>query len=347
MWIQATYNAILDPSGHPIKVVKIAMDVTVQKLRNAEYQAKVNAIDKGQAVIEFDLDGHVLTANRNFLMAMGYTLREIQGQHHSIFCTAAYTHTPEYRDFWLRLNEGEFMTGRFQRMGKFNREVWIQATYNPVVDLNGKVVKIVKYAYDVTKEVQLERHVSQRSSEMSTSVQQLIESITQIAANSGVAAELAQETNVAARSGYDSLQKSIAAIDNIQASSVQMAEIVRVIGDISGQTNLLAFNAAIEAARAGQHGVGFSVVAGEVRKLAERSSQAAREISKLIDESTQHVNQGAQVTKAAASSFEGILAAVTRTGNSVSAIASATDAQRNMAEAVTSTIHQLEQLKGG
>ena len=103
---------------------------------------------------------------------------------------------------------------------------------------------------------------------------------------------------------------------------------------------------ASEAARAGQHGVGFSVVAGEVRKLAERSSQAAREISKLIDESTLHVNQGAQVTKAAASSFEGILAAVTRTGNSVSAIATATDAQRNMAEAVTSTIQQLEQLKG-
>lgn len=346
VWIQATYNAILDPSGRPVKVVKIASDVTAQKLRNADYQAKVNAIDKGQAVIEFDLDGNVLNANRNFLAAMGYTLREIQGQHHSIFCTAEYTHTPEYRDFWLRLSEGEFMTGRFQRMGKFGREVWIQATYNPLLDLNGKVVKIVKYAYDVTKEVQLERHVSQRSNEMSRSVQQLIESITHIAANSGVAAELAQETNVAARSGHDSLQKSIAAIDNIQASSVQMAEIVRVIGDIAGQTNLLAFNAAIEAARAGQHGVGFSVVAGEVRKLAERSSQAAREISKLIDESTQHVNQGAQVTKAAASSFEGILAAVTRTGNSVSAIASATDAQRNMAEAVTSTIQQLEQLKG-
>lgn len=345
VWIQATYNAILDASGRAFKVVKIASDVTAQKLRNAEYQAKVNAIDKGQAVIEFDLDGNVLNANRNFLAAMGYTLREIQGQHHSMFCSVDYTHSPEYRDFWLRLSEGEFMTGRFQRVGKFGREVWIQATYNPLLDLNGKVVKIVKYAYDVTKEVQLERHVSQRSHEMSRSVQQLIESITHIAANSGVAAELAQETNVAARSGYESLQKSIAAIDNIQASSVQMAEIVRAISDIAGQTNLLAFNAAIEAARAGQHGVGLSVVAGEVRKLAERSSQAAREISKLIDESTQHVNQGAQVTKDAASSFEGILAAVTRTGNSVSAIASATDAQRSMAEAVTGTIHQLEQLK--
>lgn len=345
VWIQATYNPILDRSGRPFKVVKFATDVTELKLRNAEYKAKVDAIDKGQAVIEFDLDGQVLNANRNFLSAMGYTNREIHGQHHSIFCTPEYTHSPEYRDFWLRLSEGEFVTGRFQRVGKFGREVWIQATYNPLLDLNGKVVKVIKYAYDVTKEVLLEKYVTQRSREMSESVQHLIDSITQIAANSGVAAELAQETNVAARSGYDSLQKSIEAIDNIQASSVKMSEIVRVIGEIAGQTNLLAFNAAIEAARAGQHGVGFSVVAGEVRKLAERSSQAAREISKLIEEAALHVNQGAQVSKSAATSFEGILAAVMRTGNSVSAIASATDAQRDMANAVTSTIQQLEQLK--
>ncbi len=345
VWIQATYNPILDRSGRPFKVVKFATDVTELKLRNADYKAKVDAIDKGQAVIEFDLDGQVLNANRNFLSAMGYTNREIHGQHHSIFCTPEYTHSPEYRDFWLRLSEGEFVTGRFQRVGKFGREVWIQATYNPLLDLNGKVVKVIKYAYDVTKEVLLEKYVTQRSREMSESVQHLIDSITQIAANSGVAAELAQETNVAARSGYDSLQKSIEAIDNIQASSVKMSEIVRVIGEIAGQTNLLAFNAAIEAARAGQHGVGFSVVAGEVRKLAERSSQAAREISKLIEEAALHVNQGAQVSKSAATSFEGILAAVMRTGNSVSAIASATDAQRDMANAVTSTIQQLEQLK--
>jgi methyl-accepting chemotaxis protein len=341
VWIQATYNPILDPAGRPFKIVKFALDVTEAKTRNAEYQAKIEAIDRAQAVIEFDLMGHVLHANRNFLAAMGYTLREVQGQHHSIFCTPEYTQCQEYRDFWLRLGEGEMLGGRFHRKGKFNRDVWIQASYNPIVDMNGKVMKVVKYAYDVTAEVELERRISTKSREMSESVHLLIESITAIAANSSVAAELATEASSAARTGYDAIQKSITAIEGIQSTSSKVAEIVRVIGEIANQTNLLAFNAAIEAARAGQHGVGFSVVAGEVRKLAERSSQAAREIAKLIDESVQQVSHGAEVSKDAARSFEGIMSSVGRTGSSVSAIAGAAEQQRQMADQVTDVIVKL------
>lgn len=345
VWIQATYNPILDPLGRPVKVVKFAADITEQKLRNAEHQAKVEAIDKGQAVIEFDLDGNVLTANRNFLVAMGYTMREIAGQHHSIFCTSEYVQSTEYRDFWLRLNEGEFVSGRFGRVGKYNREVWIQATYNPIFDLNGKVVKVIKYAFDVTKEVKLQRLVTTRSREMSDSVERLIASITQIAQNSLTAADLANETSLAARTGHEALTRSIASIENIQTSASKMAEIVRVIGEISNQTNLLAFNAAIEAARAGQHGVGFSVVAGEVRKLAERSSQAAHEIATLIDESALHISQGASVSKQVTASFDGIISAVGRTGSSVEAIANATESQRQLAELVSDTIGQLKSLE--
>jgi methyl-accepting chemotaxis protein len=341
VWIQATYNPIFDPRGNPVKVVKFASDVTAQKLRAAEFEAKVEAIDKGQAVIEFDLDGNVLAANRNFLQAMGYTLREIRGQHHSTFCTSEYVQSPEYRDFWLRLNEGEFMTGRFHRLGKYNRDVWIQATYNPILDLNGRVVKVVKYAYDVTNEVMLEQRIASKSAEMGGSVRDLVVSITAIAANSCVAAEMADEASSAARTGYEALQKSMAAIGAIQTSSTKVSEIVRVIGEIAGQTNLLAFNAAIEAARAGQHGVGFSVVAGEVRKLAERSSVAAREIAKLIDESVLQVGGGAEVSKEAARSFEGILSSVKRTGSSVSEIARATEDQRQMANQVSRLIDML------
>lgn len=341
VWIQATYNPILDIHGKPVKVVKFAVDVTEEKLLSAEFEAKVAAIDRAQAVIEFDLDGHVLTANRHFLSSMGYTLREIQGQHHSTFCAPEYTRSAEYRDFWLKLSEGEFVSGRFARVGKFSRKVWIQATYNPIIDLNGKVTKVVKYAHDVTKAVELEHRISAKAHEMSDSVQHLIESITSIAANSGVAAEMAQETSTAARAGFDAIQKSIGAIDAIQKSSVRVSEIVRVIGEIANQTNLLAFNAAIEAARAGQHGVGFSVVAGEVRKLAERSSQAAREIAKLIDESTHQVDNGAEVSKEAARSFEGIMSSVARTGNNVSAIAEAAEQQRQMTGKVTDVIQDL------
>lgn len=341
VWIRATYNPILNMHGKPIKVVKFAVDVTQEKLRSAEFEAKVAAIDRAQAVIEFDLDGHVLTANRHFLSSMGYTMREIQGQHHSIFCAPEYTQSVEYRDFWLKLSEGQFVAGRFERVGKFNRKVWIQATYNPIMDMNGQITKIVKYAHDVTKEVELERRISTKAHEMSDSVQHLIESITAIAANSGVAAEMAQEASSAARAGFDAIQKSIGAIDAIQKSSVRVSEIVRVIGEIANQTNLLAFNAAIEAARAGQHGVGFSVVAGEVRKLAERSSQAAREIAKLIDESTHQVDNGAEVSKEAARSFEGIMSSVARTGNNVSAIAEAAERQRQMTGKVTEVIQDL------
>jgi methyl-accepting chemotaxis protein len=343
VWIQATYNPVLDPRGKPVKVVKFAVDVTESKLRNAEFAAKVAAIDLGQAVIEFDLDGNVLTANRNFLAALGYTLREIVGQHHSMFCTPEYTQSPEYRDFWLRMGEGQHVSGRFHRIGKYQRDVWIQASYNPILDLNGQVCKVVKFAYDVTKEVKLERSIANPSSEMSASVHSLVESITAIAANSGVAAETAGEATKAARSGFDALQKSIGAIDAIQSSSVRMSEIVRVIGEIANQTNLLAFNAAIEAARAGQHGVGFSVVAGEVRKLAERSSLAAREIAKLIDESVMQVGHGAAVSKDAARSFEGILSSVSRTSSSVSEIASAAELQRGAAGNVTALIDALAQ----
>jgi methyl-accepting chemotaxis protein len=341
VWLQASYNPIFDLRGRPIKVVKFATDVTAAKLRNAEFEAKVSAIERAQAVIEFDLDGNVLRANRNFLVALGYTMREIQGQHHSLFCTPEYTQSPEYQDFWLRLSEGQLVSGRFHRIGKYNRDVWIQATYNPVLDVNGRVVKIIKFAYDVTKEVKLERHISQKSGEMADGVHALVESITAIASNTGLAGSLAHDTTVAAQNGQEAIIKAMSAIEAIQGSSSRMAEIVRVISEIANQTNLLAFNAAIEAARAGQHGVGFSVVAGEVRKLAERSSHAAREIGQLIDEAAGQVTHGAQVSKDAARSFEGILQSVGRTGDSVHQIAEAACQQKRMADQVAEVIDDL------
>lgn len=341
VWIQATYNPIFDPAGRPVKIVKFATDITEVKLEGAEYRAKVDAINKGQAVIEFDIDGKVITANRKFLAAMGYTLREIQGQHHSIFCTSEYIQSEEYREFWLMLNEGKFISGRFHRMGKFDRDVWIQATYSPIIDLNGKVVKVVKYAYDVTKEVILERLIESRSKEMTVSIKTLVNAISEIAENSGIAENMAQESASVANKGYEAVNRSIQAINRIQASSKKVEEIVGLIGDIADQTNLLAFNAAIEAARAGEHGEGFSVVAGEVRKLAERSAEAAKEISKLISESAKEVEEGTHVSYSASKSFEGILSSVDRTRDSVSQIASSTKSQRDMANNVSTLIEKL------
>lgn len=142
-------------SGRPVKIVKFATNVTEEKLRSNEFSAKVDAIDRSLATIEFDLDGKVISANENFLRTIGYSLREIVGQHHSMFCSPDYIRSAEYRDFWMKLNAGQFYSGRFRRVGKYDRDIWIQATYNPIFDLTGNPVRIVKYAFDVTEQVQM------------------------------------------------------------------------------------------------------------------------------------------------------------------------------------------------
>jgi len=154
VWILASYNPILDLSGKPFKVVKYATDVTEQKLRNADYAGQIAAVSKAQAVIEFKMDGTVIAANDNFLKALGYTLDEVKGKHHSMFVDDAYRQRPEYKDFWSRLNRGENVSDGFKRIGKGGKEVWIQAYYNPILDLNGKPYKVVKYATDTTQQKQ-------------------------------------------------------------------------------------------------------------------------------------------------------------------------------------------------
>ena len=341
VWIQATYNPIFDMEGRPMKIVKFANDVTDMKLRNAEFEGKVTAMSRSQAVIEFDLEGNVLAANENFLRTIGYSLREVLGQHHSMFCAPDYITSAEYRDFWLRLSKGEFLSGRFQRVGKYGRDVWLQASYNPILDLKGDPLKVVKYAADITEQVHMEKRVSTKTREMTDSVKNLAEAISDISQSTLSANELANETQSNAHNGFEALKKSIDSISLIQKSSVEIAEIVKVIGDIASQTNLLAFNAAIEAARAGEHGVGFSVVAGEVRKLAERAGEAAREISKLIDESSSRVNQGSSVSLQAKDTFERIVTSVGKTSESIRRIAESTQTQQQVSQAVSTLIGEL------
>src|SRR5690606_29949866 len=150
-WIQGSYNPILDKHGRPVKIVKFATDITERKLRAADHAAQIAAIGRVQAVIEFTLDGTVITANDNFLATLGYGLEEIAGEHHSIFCDPAYAASPDYARFWDRLRQGEFVAGEFRRRGKDGSDVWIQASYNPILDPNGKPVKVIKFATDITE----------------------------------------------------------------------------------------------------------------------------------------------------------------------------------------------------
>ncbi|WP_449267453.1 methyl-accepting chemotaxis protein [Frigoriglobus tundricola] len=174
VWIQASYNPILDASGKPYKVVKFATDITAAKLKTADYEGQLAAINKAQAVIEFKLDGTVAHANDNFLRTLGYQLNEIRGNHHSMFVEPAYAATHEYREFWAKLNRGEYVASEFKRVGKGGKEVWIQASYNPIFDASGKPYKVVKYATDITAAKLLERQVKEDAAELKQKVDTII-----------------------------------------------------------------------------------------------------------------------------------------------------------------------------
>jgi methyl-accepting chemotaxis protein len=279
VWILASYNPLLDERGKPFGVVKFATDVTQQKLKNADLAGQIEAIGKSQAVIEFNLDGSIITANENFLKALGYSLSEIQGKHHSMFVAPAERDSPAYREFWASLNRGEFKAAEYKRIGKGGREVWIQASYNPILDLNGKPFKVVKYASDVTQAV-LVRMGNERVRAMMESVAAGAEELNASVREISAAMVKSRETALGAveRVGSaDSQAKRLS--DATQA----MTGIVEMIGDITGQINLLALNATIESARAGEAGRGFAVVAAEVKSLANQAKQATDKISAEIE----------------------------------------------------------------
>jgi methyl-accepting chemotaxis protein len=157
IWLEASYNPILDAHQHPLKVIKYATDITAAKAREAEVTGQLRAIDKSLAVIEFELDGTIITANQNFLNAVGYTLGDLRGKHHSMFVAPKFRDSSEYQAFWAKLGRGEFDSGQYLRMGRGGKEIWLEASYNPIFDSRGRAVKVVKYAIDVTSQKKREQ----------------------------------------------------------------------------------------------------------------------------------------------------------------------------------------------
>ncbi len=278
VWILASYNPILDGSGKPCGVVKFATDVTAQKLRNADLAGQVEAIGKSQAVIEFDMDGTIITANDNFLQALGYSFGEIKGKHHGMFVEYFLREAAAYREFWAALGRGEYQAGEYKRIGKGGREVYIQASYNPIMGLDGRPFKIVKYAADVTRQVlarmgnervrAMMKSVAAGSEELNASVREISEAMTKSRQTAVEAVKRVASANSQAQRLSDAAQA--------------MSGIVELINNITGQINLLALNATIESARAGEAGRGFAVVASEVKSLASQAKQATDRIGQEI-----------------------------------------------------------------
>ncbi|WP_322874806.1 methyl-accepting chemotaxis protein [Aeromonas veronii] len=272
LWLEATYFPV-KVEGKVVRVVKIASDITESYQQLSRQKAIISALDRALAIIEFTPKGEIVTANQNFLSCVGYSLSQLKGQHHRLFCDESFYR--EQPHFWDDLAHGQLKSGLFSRRDSHGNEIWLEATYNPIKDESGKVVKVIKFASEVTERIKR--------------AQAVIE-----AAN--IAQSISQETTRFAETGSELLAASVAIssaiseqvsrtaglIGQLNEQSKSIEAIVSTISSIAEQTNLLALNAAIEAARAGDQGRGFAVVADEVRQLAARTSLSTGEIASVV-----------------------------------------------------------------
>ncbi|CAB9492686.1 methyl-accepting chemotaxis protein [Alteromonas macleodii] len=315
MWVRGIVQPVDDANGNVRYIAFYMAEQTRNITLSNELRDMITALHRSSAVIEFNLDGTIITANDNFLKGMGYTLEQIEGKHHRIFCTEQEANSEEYKHFWRDLSEGKLESGRFKRIDSRGNEVWLEASYNPIRNEDGNLYKVVKFATVITEQMQREFAISE-------------------AAN--VAFNISQETGEQARKGNEVLNATVKAmnelttqmgnasegIKDLDEQSQKVADLVKSISGIADQTNLLALNAAIEAARAGDQGRGFAVVADEVRQLASRTSSATEEIVNVVVENRKLTENAVQLIEAGQEKARDALEYSTQSGNAMGEIQS-------------------------
>lgn len=274
-WLRAIIQPVKNSHGNVVEISVYTSDLTRTIEGSREHENLIMALQRSAAMIEFDLDGIVLDANERFLSSMRYTLAQIQGKHHSMFCEPEHVSSPEYASLWQTLRRGEFSAARFKRIDSQGQSVWLEASYNPVRDSRNRLYKVVKFATVITDQVNHEMAVSEAAGIAYSTSQQ-----TDLSAKRG--SGVVQDTIGVMRSLSAQMESAVVGIRALDNQSQIVGGIVKSIGSIADQTNLLALNAAIEAARAGEQGRGFAVVADEVRQLASRTTQATQEIAEVV-----------------------------------------------------------------
>jgi methyl-accepting chemotaxis protein len=356
VWVQATYMPVRNRHGKAYKVIKLATVVTDRKLADADRQGQIDAISKSQAVISFDLEGNVIEANDNFLKVIGYTLPEIVGKHHSMFVQSSERNTSEYQEFWTKLRGGSYQAAQYKRINKEGREVWIEASYNPILDPTGRPYKIIKFATDITRQIELlanlERLIEQNftaiddavalaSAETASAaqaaeatsghVQTMAAAAEELAASVGEIASSMTMSRGATDHAGDEVARAEESARQLTIAAEAIGGIVGLISTITGQTNLLALNATIEAARAGEAGKGFAVVAQEVKQLAGQTAQAT---SQIVSE----IANVQAVSKAVVDALSGIRQAVSMMRDHVVSTVTAVEEQSAVTREMSSNM---------
>jgi methyl-accepting chemotaxis protein len=312
VWIQASYNPILDVDGRPFKVVKYATDITAQKLKNIDSQGQLESIGRSNAVIEFNMDGTIITANENFLKATGYSLSEIKGKHHRMFVSAEYGRSNEYRSFWDMLNRGEFLVGTYTRINKRGEEIYLQASYNPIVDMDGKPLKVVKYALDMTEVIRVIKAMSKGdiSIRCDTSVDNsgLTAEINKTLDNlNSVLSNISQGSDVVAQSS-DLLQKKA---DDMKRNTTEVATAI----------SQMAKGAQDQALRTDES----SKLIGHVMSSSNDMEKKANFINKTAEKGLESSNQGMRTVKVLVNNMNGIKDSAGQTAQSISVLTKRTE----------------------